>query len=71
MNPPEALRLGQRVRILSGACQSMCGTVIEVDVRQIDFDVRHVANVALDQPCKYETSEEDFENLQILDQDSK
>jgi transcription antitermination factor NusG len=57
----EKIQIGQRVRILSGGYRGMCGVVRTME------EERQVANVVLDQPCEYSTSEEDFDNLEDVE----
>ncbi len=57
----EKIHAGQRVSILSGGCKGMCGVV------EVCEEDRQVANVILDQPCEYSTSEEDYDNLEVIE----
>jgi transcription antitermination factor NusG len=57
----QRLRPGQRVRILSGGCQFLRGVVDVTD------DDRRVANIVLEQPSRYTTTEEDYDNVEVLE----
>jgi hypothetical protein len=61
MEQQKQIRPGQRVRLLRPEFSGWCGVV------EIAEDERQVANVTLDQPCKYETMEEDYDCLEVLD----
>lgn len=61
MKHVKRLHPGQRVRILSGLFQFMYGVV------EIAEEDRQVANIILEQPCEHTTSEEDYDNLEIVE----